>query len=1033
MMKNLAVVLIIHCTLFINNCFSQQQNHFTHFTIDDGLSQSSIFSITQDDFGFMWFATEDGLNKFDGNRFTIYRPKQNDTTSLPDLGIRKIYKDKSGKLWVLTLRGKLCRYNPQKNNFTRYSFNTDKQNIAIKIITVAEDNLGNLWAVTTKGEFFNFDQKKNIFIYKKFNENIEKQFQSIHLQCILVDKDNIFWIGTWEGLAKFNLKTQDLKWFKNNTVNPNSLGGDMVFSLAEDESGNLWIASANGGVSVFNKSTSVFKVYKHNTKHQKSISSNRIMSLLIDSRNKLWIGSFDKGLDLFDMESESVINFSHNPSIASSFSIGAVMSIYEDKSGGVWFGTGGGGINRYDPLNQNFTHIQNSPGNPASISPNPVLAICEDHLGNLWIGSDGGGINVREKNSSEFKNYLQNPSFGSNAITAIYEDNKGNIWIGADPGVNSPAGELIKYDRKTKSFSPFKKVSLNFGGISAIHEDKFGDLWISTPSDGIHRYNPKTEKENVYRTNPNDSNTISSNAIFSICEDHRGDLWFGSISTGLNLFNREKNSFIRFVNDPKDKTSLGSNAVWCIIEDMKKNLWIGTWGGGINKFDKEKKSFIRYTVDDGLSGNIVYGIIPDDQGNLWIGTNRGLTKFNPTKISFTNYDKSNGLMINDFSAGAIFKSKDDRLFFGGNSGAIEFDPKRIKENSFIPNVIITDFRVFDKPFNLDKSILFTDEINLDYDQNFFSIEFASLDYTSPEKNIFEYKLEGVDKNWNKSDGRRFASYTDISNGNYKFRVRGSNSSGKFNTEETVLKIIIAPPFWKTWWFRLLAAIILILILYSIHKYRLNRLLEIERTRNRIARDLHDEVSASVTGIVYFADAVKTEVKEQETPALNKLIGLISESATQIQESMSDIIWSINPDNDDWNVVLPKFRRYASDLCESKGINYNIEMPENFSGKSLKMEQRHDLWLVFKEIVTNAVKHSQCKKLNIKLFTDSDFLHLDITDDGIGFDAATPSANNGVKNIKARTKSLNGTAELVTTFGNGTQWKIKIPLTATKHK
>jgi signal transduction histidine kinase len=211
------------------------------------------------------------------------------------------------------------------------------------------------------------------------------------------------------------------------------------------------------------------------------------------------------------------------------------------------------------------------------------------------------------------------------------------------------------------------------------------------------------------------------------------------------------------------------------------------------------------------------------------------------------------------------------------------------------------------------------------------------------------------------------------------------------------------------------------------------LLEVERTRNRIARDLHDEVSASITGIVYFADAVKTEVKEKETPALKKLIGLISESATEIQESMSDIIWSINPDNDDWNVVLPKFRRYASDLCESKGINYNIEMPKNFSGKSLKMEQRHDLWLVFKEIVTNAVKHSQCKKLNIKLFTDSDFLHLHISDNGIGFDAATPSANNGVKNIKARTKSLNGTAELVTTFGNGTQWKIKIPLTATKHK
>lgn len=1015
------------------HCFAQEQNHFTHFTTEDGLSQSSVFSIVQDDIGFMWFATEDGLNKFDGNKFTVFRNDPDDSTSLPDLGIRKIYKDRSGKLWVLSLRGRLSRYNPQKNNFTRYYFATDKNKNPLKIITLTEDADGNLYAVSTKGEFFIYDQKKNIFTYKKQNENIEKQFQSIHLQYVLGAKDGTFWIGTWEGLINFNPKTQQLKFYNYSAADPNSLGGDMVFNLAEDEAGKIWIASANGGVSVFNKATSKFKVYKHNPTKKNSISSNRIMGILIDSRKKIWIGTFDKGLDLFDPATETFTNFSHNPSIASSFSIGAVMSIYEDKNGGVWFGSGGGGINRYDPLNQNFYHIQHIPGNPSSISPNPVLAICEDHLGNLWIGSDGGGINIKEKNSSEFKNYLQNPTFGSNAITVIYEDSKGNMWLSADPGADSPAGELIKYDRKTKTFSPFKNISIRIGGIAAIHEDKFGELWIATPSDGIHRYDPATGKEIIYRHDSNDPNSIGSNAIFSICEDSYGNLWFGSISSGLNLFNRENNSFTRFINDPKDKSSLGSNAVWCVVEDANKNLWIGTWGGGVNKFIREKKSFVRYTVEDGLSGNVVYGIIPDDEGNLWISSNKGLTKFNQATSNFKNFDKSNGLMINDFSAGAIFKSKDGRLFFGGNSGAISFDPKKIKENYFIPNVVITDFRVFDKPFHLDKSILFTDEINLTYDQNFFTIEFASLDYTAPEKNIFEYKLEEVDKDWIKSEGRRFASYTDISNGHYKFRVRGSNSSGIFNPREVVLKIIISPPFWKTWWFRLLALIAIALILYSLHKYRLNRLLEVERTRNKIARDLHDEVSASITGIVYFADAVKTEVKEKETPALKKLIGLISESAAQIQESMSDIIWSINPDNDDWNVVLPKFRRYASDLCESKGIKYNIEIPESFSGKSLKMEQRHDLWLVFKEIVTNAVRHSSCTEIEIKLFTDLDFLYLQISDNGIGFDSEIPSANNGVKNIRSRCKTLGGTAELITSTGKGTQWKIKIPLTVTKQK
>ncbi len=1030
-MKKFLLLITINFTLCFVHCIAQQQNHFTHFTTEDGLSQSSVFSIAQDDFGFMWFATEDGLNKFDGNKFTVFRNDPDDSTSLPDLGIRKIYKDKSGTLWVLSLRGRLSRYNPQKNNFTRFYFAIEKNKNPLKIITLSEDVDGNLYAVTTKGEFFIYDQKKNIFTYKKLNDNIEKQFQSIHLQCILGAKDGTFWIGTWEGLINFNPKTQQLKFYRSSPY-PNSLGGNMVFNLVEDDNGDIWIASANGGISVFDKSVSKLKVYKHNPTQKNSISSNRIMCLLIDSRKKIWIGTFDKGLDLFDPATETFSNFSHNPSITSSFSLGAVMSIYEDKSGGVWFGSGGGGINRYDPLNQNFNHIGHIPGNNSGISPNPVLAICEDHLGNLWIGSDGGGINIKEKNSTEFKNYLQNPAFGSNAITVIYEDSKNNMWLGADPGADSPAGALIKYDRKTKTFSPVKNISIQIGGISAIHEDKFRELWIATPSDGVHRYNPATGKEIIYRHDLNVQTSIGSNSIFSICEDSYGDLWFGTITSGLNLFNRENNSFTKFLNDSRNKSSLGSNAVWCVVEDENKNLWIGTWGGGLNKFDREKKNFIRYTVDDGLPCNVVYGIIPDD-GNLWISSNKGLTKFNPETLVFRNYDKSNGLMINDFSAGATFKSKNGTLYFGGNSGVISFNPKEITENSFIPNVVITDFRVFDEPFHSDKSIQFTDEINLAYDQNFFTIEFTSLDYTAPEKNIFEYKLEGIDKDWIKSDGRRFASYTDINNGKYKFKVRGSNSSGIFNHQVAVLNIFISPPFWKTWWFRLLAIIVIVIILYTLHKYRLNRLLEVERTRNKIARDLHDEVSASITGIVYFADAIKTEVKGKATPALKKLVGLVSESAVQIQESMSDIIWSINPDNDDWNVVLPKLRRYASDLCESKGIKYNIEIPESFSGKSLKMEQRHDLWLVFKEIVTNSVKHSLCTEMEIKLFSDQDYLHLQISDNGIGFDSEISSANNGLKNIRSRSKTLNGKAELITSIGNGTNWKINIPLTVAKQK
>lgn len=1016
-------------------CFAKtiypQQNNFMHFTTEDGLSQSSVFSIVQDKVGFMWFATEDGLNKFDGRKFTVYRTKQNDSTSIPDLGIRKVYLDKSNRLWVLTLRGKLCKYDQTKNNFKHYSFPLDQTGNQSKIIVITEDVYNKLWVVSTKGDFFFYNPEQDKFIKFAIDRRTEDKLKTYHFQSILGSKDSTFWIGTWEGLINFNPRTKTFKSFTYSSVTSNSIGGNMVFALAEDDKKNIWIGCANGGLAVFNRSTEEFKIYNVENNIKPSISSNRIMSLLIDRNQKVWIGTFDKGLDLFDPVSETFINFSHNPSIPNSLSIGAVMSIFEDKSGGVWIGTGGGSINRFDKLNQNFYHYQHIPGEITSISPNPVLAILEDHLGNLWIGTDGGGVCVKEKKSSVFKSYLQNPAYGSNSITAIYEDKKNNIWLGSDPGAHSPGGAVIKFNHNTKTFEFVKEIKIKLGGVSAILEDKFGDIWFTTPSDGLHRYNPESKKEIVYKTINGDSASISGNSLFNICEDSFGNIWVGSISTGLNLFNREYNSFRRFVNDPKDKNSLSSNSIWCIVEDKNKDIWIGTWGYGLNKFDQNSQSFTRYTVEDGLTGNVIYSIIPDDEGNLWIGSNNGLSKFNPSNKSVKSFNKSNGLLITDFSAGALFKSKEGRLFFGGSSGAVTFNPKDIVENTYLPNVIITEFKVFDEVLSFDKPVWLKDQIELEYDQNFFTIEFASLDYTASAKNIFEYKLEGVDKDWVKAGTRNFANYTDITNGNYKFRLKGSNSSGIFNPKEVVLSIIIAPPFWKTWWFRLLALILFMLLLYSIHKYRLNKLLEVERTRIKIARDLHDEVSASITGIVYFADAVKSEVKEKETPALKKLIGLISESATQIQESMSDIIWSINPDNDDWNIVLPKLRRYASDLCESKNINYNISIPENINSKTLRMDQRHDFWMIFKEIVTNAVKHSNCDYLSVLINIADDTLMLEVSDNGKGFDASVPSQNNGLKNIHSRVKALGGKDELITSLGKGTTWKIFIPIITKK--
>ncbi|MCX7611944.1 MAG: ATP-binding protein, partial [Ignavibacterium sp.] len=850
---------------------------------------------------------------------------------------------------------------------------------------------------------------------------------SMHIQTMIISRSGKFWIGTWEGLIQLDIENQSFELYSSKNKNGKAISGEMIFNLAEDNYGNIYCLSADGGLSVYLNSEKKFKIFKSNPYDKNSIPSNRLMSVLIDKNEKVWIGTFDKGLIYFDPIKQTFKSVTHNPSLESSLSIGAVMCLFEDKFGGIWIGTGGGGVNHYVPSNQNFIHYKYIPNSRKSISPNPILAICEDRDGNLYVGSDGGGLNFKSKNSDEFQNFLQAPKFGSNAISAIYEDRKGNIWIGIDPGFNSKSGVLMKFNKNSKSFSHEDNVKIKIGGIFAILEDRFGELWIATYSDGLHRYNPNTKTEIVYKNVSEDTTSISSNSVTSIYEDRNGNLWFGTIASGLNLFNREKNLFIRFVNNPKDKSSLSSNSIWCITEDEFRNIWIGTWGGGLNKLERKSNSFVRYTTDDGLPSNIIYGILEDTSGNLWISTNKGLSRFDTRNSTFRNYDKSDGLLIYEFSSGAYFKTKDGRFYFGGKNGLICFHPSQLIENDLIPNVVITDFKIFDKSFFYEKSIPLLNEVKLNYDQNFITIEFASLDFTSPKKNKYEFILEGVDENWVSLSGRNFASYTKLSDGEYTFKVRGSNSSGIFNPNETLLKIIITPPFWKTWWFSSLIILVFLLLIYLLHKYRLNKLLEVERTRLKISRDLHDEVSASITGIVYFTEAIKSDINSVSSATIKNLINLIGESAKQIQNSMKDIIWSINPDNDDWSVVLPKLRRYASDICESKGIKYLIDIPETFSIKSLRMEQRHDFWLLYKEILTNAVKHSECSTIEIKLFVDDANIHLEIKDDGVGFNPDLTPSNNGLKNINARVKSLGGTAELKSKLGEGTKWSIKFPL------
>jgi ligand-binding sensor domain-containing protein/signal transduction histidine kinase len=1012
--------------IFLLICYlpAHSQFQFTRLTPENGLSQSAIFCITQDKTGFMWFGTLDGLNKYDGYQVTVYRPNPLDSTSLADLGVKNLLSDRSGNLWIIMSGGKVDRYNPEADNFIHYLINPPDSsgNEAVGYISIAEDAFGKLWLAAANCGLYYFDPDADCFIHQPVQITNHHNSSALHFITLYADPKGTLWIGTREGLLfNFDTRTKRIEYRLEISVNGRPVP-DTIQSIIGDDQGRLWIATEYSGIMIYDPEQQTFANIRHDRRNPDSPGSDKLYVLLKDRRSNIWIGSVDAGLDMYSPSENKYRHFRHNPNIASTLSNNAVMTLYEDKTGGIWVGTFYGGVNRLNERSRHFTNITYSAENPAGISEHPVLALCEDSAGALWIGTDGGGLFHQDRKSGRFTRYFESTEqSGSCTITALLCDKSGNCWIGNDNG------DIMKYDRASDAFITIPRILGSNDAMLVIRQDKSGDLWIGTVFGGLYRYNPHSGTIRNYAMDEKRPGALSGNFIYSIYEDRRGALWIGTRKAGLNRFDPVTETFTCYRNDPADTASLSDNTVLCITDDEAGNLWLGTWGGGLNRFHPATGKFDHFTTENGLPGNIVYAVIPDNSGNLWISANRGLCRFNPERAISNRFDKSDGLLNFEFNPGASLKSGNGYFCFGGNKGLTIFHPDSIRDNPHIPALAFTGFSVFNKPFPLQKSVNALNKIVLNYRQNFFSIDFSALDYSAPHKNQYAYLLDGVDQQWVHASNHNYASYTGVAPGKYVFRLKGSNNDGLWNNEERRISIIITPPFWETWWFRFMAFSAITALLYALYAYRLHKLLEVERTRVRIARDLHDEVSATLTGIAYFSSAIKSETQNNQTPMLQKLLGLIQESVSEVQEAMSEIIWSVNPEYDQWQMLLPKFRRYASDLCESKGIQHEIQIPEIYPMKTLTMERRRDLWLILKEMLTNSIKHSQCSELKIKIEFINQEAHIRFSDNGCGFDGKLDADGNGLKNIRNRTALLKGNLQLETTPEQGTRWQIRIPI------
>ncbi len=829
-------------------CAQGRRLTFEQISIEQGLSQSIVYCILQDQRGFLWFGTEDGLNKYDGYNFTILRRDPYNPNSLSYNEIRALCEDHTGIIWIGTFFGGLNRYDPTTGEVMTYrnipgDYTSLSHNNVRVIYETRHGRDSELW-IGTLGGLHRWDRRTNTFLRFQHEAHNPASLSHDAVNAIFEDRNGGLWIGTNDGLNKFVQSDKGaaayFEHYHHDPADAGSLGNSAVTAIYEDRSGVLWVGTAGGLHKLVSSrapaAPPVFVRYQHDPRNPHSLSHDEVSCIFEDSaaHGMLWVGTNGGGLNLLDRTQNTFTRFQNDPHDPASISSDQVNAICEDRSGIIWLGTYGGGANKVVNRQKPFALYQPNPNNPNSLPQEIVWAFYEDAAGILWIGTHGGGLTRFDRAKNIYKHYRHDPhnpgSLSHNIVRLIYpaRSDPNVLWIGTH------GGGLNRFDLKTEKFTHYlhnsaDPASLSHNELRSIYEDFAGVLWIGTNGGGLNKLvsgagEKSSPKFIHYRYDPNNPGSLSNDFVRVIYEDPQEAgriLWIATQGGGLNKFDRRTETFTHYRADAGSPNSLNNDYILTLHADRTGILWLGTWGGGLNKFDRDKGVLAHYTTREGLPNNEIYGILEDDGGNFWISSNRGLSRFNPETEVFKNYSVEDGLQSNEFNGGAFFKSKSGEMFFGGIHGFNAFHPQNIKDNPHVPPVVITGFFKFNKEVRLTPSITAAKQVELSHKDYVFSFEFAALDFTAPLKNQYAYKMEGLDQDWIYTDAKkRFATYTTLPPGAYTFRVKGSNNDGLWNEEGASLAVAIHPPLWKTAWFRALAAFLLIGLFYFGYRGRL---------------------------------------------------------------------------------------------------------------------------------------------------------------------------------------------------------------------
>ena len=795
---------------------------FDPLSLEDGLSQNTVTAIVQDQAGFMWFGTQDGLNRYDGYQFIQLKHDPRDPATLRNDSILALHLDPNGDLWVGTEGGGLSRWDTTTEAFVHYNEETGTpagfERERVRVIT--RDKNGILWIGLHQSGLYSFDEQTGQWQQFQAEAGDLKSLSDNRVRAIHEDRTGRLWVGTLGGLNLFDRATGSFTHFNADLGDPSSISDDRVRTIFEDSQQRLWIGTLGGGLNRLDRSTGTFEHFTHDENDPNSLSQNRVRTIFEDNDGRLWVGT-DQGINLLQKD-KSFTRYQHNPTDPSSLSADRVVVVFQDRADMLWVGTQGGGLNRWHPLDWSFGHYK---GGLAGLSNDEVLAFTQNQNGLLYVGTLGGGLNTIDRKTGKTRVLRHDPqdefSLSDNRVTALLHDSEQTLWVG------TLAGGLNRQISGTERFEHFRAdennpESLPSDGIMTLFEDRHGVIWAGTFGGGLSRFDRNTGTFSNYQNKADNPFSLSGNQVSSIVEDPSGGLWVGTLGQGLNFFDHDAGLFRQFHHEPGRQTSLSSDEILSLHLDQSGVLWIGTQGGGLNVLerlgaDSKTTTFKRYSEHDGLPNDAVYGILPDEQGDLWLSTNRGLARFKTSGQEFESFDVTDGLQANEFNLGAYYLGQSGEMFFGGVNGFNAFMPDRIKRNSMVPPLALTSFMKLNEPALTETPLNQIKQLELGYRDYVVSFEFAALDYRSPKNNRYAYKLDGLDENWIELGNRNEITFTNLAPGPYTLQVRGSNSDGIWNEAGISLPISVAAPPWMQWWayalYALIAAAIVLRFIY----------------------------------------------------------------------------------------------------------------------------------------------------------------------------------------------------------------------------